>query len=729
MSESDSRAAPSADPAAHAWLQRLADGPDEAVGALLLGSVWLGGFAALDAPQAVPQFLPEGLVETFDGALQRWLNAEFRRVAMPEGVTAKQYAHALADAFGLLQTLDLPLSRGWCRVRANRVWGWLQAQPSFPSRDPRVAFLRAMALAQPNRDLLDFWMALCRLGNKTWAQLALFGLRRLPVDDQGTASPGLPLVLVNGLIDYGLALIVRADGLKKQWLAELDFLSAVYPMSRDRWQARFRDALAIRSPSDSLRAVRHWLDERFPAANQPAPVVAGRKPLSPGYWDDAFRPLLDRYDSQPAQVREPLKTEVDKHLHYAEETGDSYFLVRTYARLGQFLLQPKRGSDHGARDAGWALELGQVAASWVPSNAHAWSIVARSLDALGDWSRAQAVYWYARRRFPYNPFLHTQLGHALAMRGFVDEGEAVYRAAIRRFPDDSVCWADLGHTLRVAGRLEESLAIYREAQQRFNSDPPISTALCGLLIDMGRADEARDALAWAEHVVPDDDRSQRMVLELRRRLGALVDGAALPPKTLRPRKLNAAGDWSALESAAGISLQGIDLLGEAALWRERGGDDDLARARGKLAQAGQVLHFDDRWLAEQGLWLGASEGWGAASEHFDRIAKQRPGDGQMAAFRLLAHRHGGETVDLRASLREWFEDLAPLIRVADDPHARMPSHLEAAVRSVTEGDRVDLDKLDDSTRQALRVYETASQPELSRLVQLDFLAARQLAVF
>ncbi len=694
-----------------------------------MGAVWLGGFASLDPPQAVPQFLPEHLIEPLDGALQSWLNAELQRVAMPEGATAKQYAQALTDAFGLIQTVDLPRSRGWCSERANRIWGWLQAQPSFPSREPRAAFLRAMALVQPNRDLLDFWMALCRQGYKEWAQLALFGLRRMPTNDEGQGSPGLPAALINGLIDYGLALAGRGDGHKKQWLTELDFLSAVYPMSRERWQSRFRDALSVRSPSSQLRTVRNWLDERMPAVNHPAPANAGGKqPLSPGYWDADIQPLLDRYDNQKDQLRVALQAQVDRHLHFARETGDSYFLVRSYCRLGQFFLQPVNGSALPARDAAWSLQLGQVAATWAPGNHQCWSLVARSLDSLDDWSRAQTVLWYARRRFPYVPHAHSQLGHALAMRGFVDEGEAVYRAAIRRFPDNAVCIADLGHTLRVAGRLEESLAVYRDAQQRFHRNPSIANALCGVLLDLGRADDAREALSWAEQVCTDHDKDLRVLSELRQRLNALTDGTPLPAKKPRPRGERAAGAWSALDSAAGISMRGIDALGQAALWRERGQDGDLLQAKNALAKAGEAMRFDARWLAEQGLWLGESEGWDVASAHFDRVALQRPGDGEMAALRLLAHQRCGESVDWLA-LRGRFENLAPLIRVANDPYARRPAELDAAVSAATRSDGVDLEQLDDHTRQALRMYETADQPALARWVQLDFLASRQLAVF
>jgi hypothetical protein len=55
--------------------------------------------------------------------------------------------------------------------------------------------------------------------------------------------------------------------------------------------------------------------------------------------------------------------------------------------------------------------------------------------------------------------------------------------------------------------------------------------------------------------------------------------------------------------------------------------------------------------------------------------------------------------------------------------------LDAALAAVTaEGGEPQLDLLDDDQRQALRIYETAGEPEWAELVQQDFLASLQLSV-
>ena len=734
MSDTSTSAVPagSLDPSAAAWLASFGENADSALNGLLLGQVWLGGYAAAEVPQALRQFFPTALEDRLDDALQRWLALQRQRDVLPEGVTAKQFAQALADAFTLLQGMSLPRCLGWCRGHARPLWAWLQSQPSFPSREPRAAFLRALALQQPNRDLLLFWMSLCRQGQRAWTQLALFGLRRMPATDDGKPESSLPLALVNGLIDYGLFLARGRDdpAQKKQWLAELDFLSAVYPMSRDSWANRLREALAARSDSDALRTLRHWVDERHQAANQVAPVRAGRRPLAPPYWDDDIRPLLTRFDNDPVSARSALSVQMNRHLLYAKASGDSYSLVISHHQVARFLLQPTSVSTQSARrgtarNAAWALDLGQLSVVWAPGNPHSWSVIAKALDVLCDWPRARVAFWYARRRFPYNVHSHTQLGDALVMRGHANEGEEVYRAAMRRFPDNPVVWSGLAHALRVAHRHDEAVTAYRQAQLRFPRYPTIAAGLTAALVDIGDVQAASEALAWAEQVCNDGNAKDRQVLaELRQRYEDLVTGR---PKSLKQleRRIEAATDnWMALESAAGISIRGLDALGEATLWRERASvpetsapSEDLHRSHRALEIASESLAHDVRWLAEHGLWLAAHAGVSVARQYFDELVAHRPGDGVLTALQLASHARQGEHVDWHR-LRSRFIELAPWLRLADDPQARRPAELDAALAAVTPADgEPDLDKLDDDQRKALRLYETAGNAVLSDLAR------------
>ena len=697
------------DAPALAWLVAFKAQPLEALDRLLLGQVWLGGYESLEVAQALPQFLPTRLEETLDDALLAWVSREIGRTEQPESVTPKQYAQALASAFGLMQTVATPRALRWCREHVLTVWNALHGLPSFPSKDARAGLLRALTLQQPNRDLLGFWMSLCRSGQKGWSQLALFGLRRMPRDNQGTPESSLPPALIHGLLDYGQMLARNGDLKKREWLIEFDFLSAVYPAPRDVWVRRLRDALSARN-QELIQPVRNWVDERFPSANQSVPLIyKSHKPLETPRWDDEVAPLLIQYESNNSHVVALLKLIVRQHIKYAEAVGDSYFLVRTYCRLADFLLKsPKEVGD--PRDPAWALELGQIAIHWEPSNSMAWSVVARALDALSDWTRARVVFWYCRRRFPQNEKAHAQLGHALLLRGHLQEGEAVYRAASKRFPDDPVCHAGLGNALRHAGKFSEAREIYTKARQLFPRDASICNALTGVLIDLGMVSKAAEALEWAQQVCLDDDRSRHTVDDLRRRLHALEVGQKSPPKRMKLRAETATGSFAALESAAGVSLCGVPALGEAALWREAG---QVARARQCLDNAPR----DARRELEEGWLQAAGTDWAAAAAYWSERSRRWPGDGVLAAGLQLARHRAADPAARWDTLRPWYDELAPLIRLEQDAQARLPAELQGEELSADAG-------------LARWLYDTVQgYPEVFRRAEEDFLAARHIATF
>ena len=136
------------DPSVQKWLDEFAQKPLDALARLLYGKVWLSGYESGEVAQALPQFLPVARHEALDGCLCEWLAKQLKSSELPESVSAKGYARALVNAFGLLQAIDLPRSRGWCTENVARLSSWLKSQAAYPSRDPRPGFLRALALSQ-----------------------------------------------------------------------------------------------------------------------------------------------------------------------------------------------------------------------------------------------------------------------------------------------------------------------------------------------------------------------------------------------------------------------------------------------------------------------------------------------------------------------------------------------------------------------------------------------------
>jgi Flp pilus assembly protein TadD len=167
-----------------------------------------------------------------------------------------------------------------------------------------------------------------------------------------------------------------------------------------------------------------------------------------------------------------------------------------------------------------ARDLAHEAAIWEPSNPITWSLFGRALEAEGDWHRAQAVYWHARRRFPHNVHSHSQLAHALVLHGDADLGEAVYVTAIGLFPGNPFCRNDLAHTLRITDRRERAVKVYRETQQHFPHNLVTLTGLADTLIDLNRFDEAEEVLVWVEQLGFDE----KNAIKLNKILHSALDG-------------------------------------------------------------------------------------------------------------------------------------------------------------------------------------------------------------
>ena len=692
-------------PSVRRWLDDFARTPLEALERLLYGRVWLSGYESAEVAQALPQFLPIAQYEALDSSVCDWLAKQLKSSAPPDDVSTKAYARALVDAFGLLQSFDLPRTRGWCADHVTRLWSWLKSQSASPSRDPRPGFLRALTVSQLNRDLLPFWISLCRQGKPEYAPLALFGMRRMPKDEKSTPERGVPRALIRGLLEYGRALSGSGDSRKKEWLTEVDFLTAVYPLPKDKWVVPFREAMAGREPA---KRVRIWLDERYPAANQRGDDRKAKvEALVPLYWNTDVKPLVDIFDREPERAAPALHARIDQSRHYARESGDGYYLVRTFCRLADFLLDRRHG-ELRARDPEWALDLGQEAAAWAPSDPRAWAMIGLALDELGDWPRAQAVFWYARRRFPHVPHAHNQLGHALTMRGLADEGEAVYRQAMRRFPDHAHSWTAFAQSLRIAGRLEEAVSVFRDAKEIFHRNVVIANGLAGTLIDSGRTEEAIEAVEWVVQLGMDDAKNQALLQDMKNRLDALQDGYPRPLKKPRPPKQRAAGDFGALTSVTGTDIALLPAMGRATLWRNAGRVEEarLAMAELEHTAVGDIEH---------GLLLVlAGGGWQAARDFLGQSAARYPGDGIVQVHFQRARARCGDDADWQ-SLRGRFEDLAPVIRVEQTGNTALPLELSG-------------DELDEDGDQAKWVYLASGETTLRDVVQEDFLAARQIAL-
>lgn len=225
------------------WQKKFAADPLAALDGLLTGRMNLGQFERARPADALTQMLNQEQISAADTAMQSWL-AERMGKPLLEGLSPKRYADALVEAFRAVQCVPLSGCRTWCAARPVELRAWLRSFYLGASRDPEGALLVALAHHQPDRSLLFLWHDVIRIGRpEQHVAHALVGLRLMPADDQGAVEHGLPRALLRGVLDYGETLVRLGDKKGKPWLEELDFLAAVYPMSKDAWTRRFREVV------------------------------------------------------------------------------------------------------------------------------------------------------------------------------------------------------------------------------------------------------------------------------------------------------------------------------------------------------------------------------------------------------------------------------------------------------------------------------------------------------
>ncbi|TCT24028.1 tetratricopeptide repeat protein [Thiobaca trueperi] len=689
-------------PAVERWSARLATDPVQAMGDLLAGRLFLGPFARARPSEALVQLLTPDEMPLADRALRAWLEQVIGAPARDD-LPGKRFADALSEAFRAVSLVPLRESRAWCTQHQGQLRSWLRGFYFGHSRDPEAALLVALTGDQRDRHLLGLWLGLARLSggvSEDYGRLAITGLRLMPADDAGEIERSVPVAMLRGVLDFGEALARRGDLKGKTWLAELDYLAAVYPMSTDQWGRRFRDLVQAR---DVSATVRKWLDQRYPGALRPFDPQQTKGFLQAPHQDE-LRQLLRQLPANLTAIRPQLEALFDRHRQYCRESGDSYYLVRAFCFAGDRLLN---------LDPTWARDLAHEAARWNPQDPYPWSLLARALEAEGDWHRAQAVYWHARRRFPHNVHSHSQLAHALIVHGDVELGEAVYDTAIGLFPSNPYCRADLAHTLRVTGRPQRAVEVYREAQQHFPQDPAIIVGLVNTLIDLERLGEAKAVLDWADQLGM-DERSAAKREQVQRRLQQARNGQPVRPAQPRQPDEGRAGDLAALADITGEDLAHDPALGRAILLRRSGGDD-LARAWSEI----QTLPAGTVQLIETGLWRARSDGWRSAADWFDQTWGRYAGDGVLRVHRNRAHARVGDAVDWSLE-RERYPYLATVIEteINGEPPARI-RHIDPTDQDLTEEQRQDawflglMDKADPSLR------DTAEE---------DLLSARHLLV-
>jgi len=391
----------------------------------------------------------------------------------------------LAEALRAVDLLGLSECRRWVRQRAPSDYRWLAALQVGGPATPLDALFTTLATVQPDRALESFWLRLSRLEGQTplaHGRVALAGLRLLPPADP--SRPVLATSLFSGLIHFAEGLARRGAG-SDALHDEIEYLCALQSLTPAALGRQLRKALNQRLDDRNRglnKDARAWLEAAVPMAfkepKQGSGQVVERSPIPAETNEVVNRIRREGLD----QARGPLDGLIKGHRQYYERTGDSYYLVRCFGRLSQTVRE---------RDPDRARELAHEALRLEPSIHDNWAALGLALDKAGDWTRARAVFWHARRRFPHNPFAHTQLGQALLRHSEDDAALIAYAEAVRRFPHDPVAVAGYGHALIEIEGPDAALPVLRAGVRAHPDHLPLHSSYTHGCLDPGRSSSRR----------------------------------------------------------------------------------------------------------------------------------------------------------------------------------------------------------------------------------------------
>lgn len=281
------------------------------------------------------------------------------------------------------------------------------------------------------------------------------GLRKLPEED-GSQHKDLPAAFFKGAICLAEAL---GEHNKKEymdfWLREMRAVVARYPRSKEYWARYFHPFLYGRK----IDVLSEWLDKVIPKLSTHFNAKAGANAyIQPPSYEKRTH-FLNLIKNQPVETfRSDLEIFIADHRRYAYQTGDSFFLVRTFSNIGYKLLR---------QDSTLALKLMQEAFTWEPYNPFLWNQLAIIEIFRGNETRAAVLLWEAIRRFPEDVKVRNNLAHLLAKQGKWNVAETIYRQAMEDFPDDVVCRNGLAVVLLKNHKREEGIALLKETVEKF----------------------------------------------------------------------------------------------------------------------------------------------------------------------------------------------------------------------------------------------------------------------
>jgi len=151
------------------------------------------------------------------------------------------------------------------------------------------------------------------------------------------------------------------------------------------------------------------------------------------------------------------------------------------------------------------------AATVVPGNYQAFSLLGQALEDRGDLPAAEAALREATRLAPWYAEAWGNLANLLARQGRADEAETCYARVLALSPGDPKAANNLGMLLESRGQLQKAEPLYRRALAADAAYLNARVNLSRVLLGEGRVEEAREQARLALRQDPYSDRARQAV--------------------------------------------------------------------------------------------------------------------------------------------------------------------------------------------------------------------------
>ncbi|MCH7710204.1 MAG: hypothetical protein IH903_01065, partial [Proteobacteria bacterium] len=361
----------------HPWLDTFVADPASELDNLLSGHARIEPYESADAPDAARLLfggLPEGdeALAALDRAVREWLDSQ-RAAGVPglDQLPLERWLRKVSEAFEIVALLKLRHSALDLRQRLV-VWNsWCDRLAISAQRDGRYALLRTLALTQRIVAVADpavnpfalepFWLHVCKHAGgalpKHFLGIGLLGLRMLP-EREGAPSERPWMA---GLVYWAIGQKPTAEEFSQQWWA----LKGLYPRMPSYWRSALTETLQQSSAKQIPDEIKDWWlqdveAKDLPIAQEAESQSVGVPILSPL---SAVQSLRQRAHKPLPSIRGEIETLVGELRHYAEVTGESYYLVTTACNIGMAVI---KGADDPVGRGRFAVDLARQALAWQP---------------------------------------------------------------------------------------------------------------------------------------------------------------------------------------------------------------------------------------------------------------------------------------------------------------------------------------------------------------------------